>query len=90
MKQWQQWLGARIAELKSTSPDTTYERIGQRIREELRHQQDLDPTQRKVLSKLEDIIPGKLGIFIGKVYRTYIKSEWGRGVARSSTQRDTQ
>ena len=75
MKLWQQWLGTRIAGLKSTTPDTTYERIGQRIREELRNQQDLDPMQRLVLSKLEDKIPGKLGIFIGKVYRSYMKPE---------------
>ena len=75
MKLWQHWLGTRIADLKSTSPDTTYERIGQRIREELRNQQDLDPTQRMVLSKLEDKIPGKLSIFIGKIYRTCMKSE---------------
>jgi hypothetical protein len=71
MKQWHQWLGTRIAEFKSASPDITYERIGQRIREELRHQQNLDPTQRMALSKLEDKIPGKLGTFIGDVYRTY-------------------
>ena len=90
MKQWHQWLGTRIAEFKSASPDITYERIGQRIREELRHQPDLNPTQRMVLSHLEDIIPGKLGIFIGKVYRTYMKSERGRGVAKSSTQWDTR
>ena len=90
MKLWQLWLGTRIAELKSTSPDTPYERIGQQIRAELRNQQGLDPSQRMVLSKLEDKIPGKLGIFIGKVYRAYMKSEWGSGVARSSKQRDTQ
>jgi hypothetical protein len=35
-------------------------------------------------------IPGKLGIFIGKVYRAYMKSEEGRGIALSSKQRDTQ
>ena len=80
MKLWKQWLGARIAELKSTCPDTPYERIGQQIREELRTPKDLDPTGRLVLCKLEGKIPGNLGIFIGKVYRAYMKSEEGRGL----------
>jgi hypothetical protein len=75
MKRWQQWLGNRIAELKSTNPDTTYERIGQQIREQLRNQKSLDPTESVVLSKLESKIPGKLGPFIGNVYRTYMETE---------------
>jgi hypothetical protein len=75
MKPWHQWLGTRIAEFKATSLDTTYERIGQRIREELRNQQDLDFTERVVLGKLEGQIPGKLGAFIGNVYRTYTKTK---------------
>jgi hypothetical protein len=75
MKPWQQWLGTRIAELKSTNPDITYERIGQWIREELRNQTDLDLTLREVLNKLEGQIPGKLGTFVGKVYRTHLKTK---------------
>ena len=73
MKLWEQWLGTRIAELKTARPNTTYERIGQLIREELREQSNLDPTERVVRSQLEDKIPGQLGQFIGTVYRTYMK-----------------
>ena len=75
MKLWQQWLGARIKEVKSTSPDAAYEQIGQQLRDKLRLQKSLDPTEQLVLSQLEDKIPGKLGIFIGHVYRTHMKSE---------------
>ena len=74
---WQQWLATRIAELKSTRPEITYERIGQLIRAELRNQKDLGPTESVVLSKLENKIPGKLGIFIGKIYRTYTQTKSG-------------
>jgi hypothetical protein len=73
MKLWQQWLGTRIAELKTARPDTTYERIGQLIRQELREQSNLEPTERAVLNQLEDKVPGRLGPFIGTVYRTYKK-----------------
>jgi len=73
MRFWRQWLGTRIAELKSAGLATTYERIGQVIREELREQESLDPMERVVLSKLEDKIPGKLGTFIGNVYRAFMK-----------------
>jgi len=77
MKLWQQWLGARIAEVKANSPDIAYEQVGQRIREELRNQPALDFTENMVLNKLEDQIPGKLGAFIGTVYRTYLKTKTG-------------
>ena len=70
MKLWQQWLGTRIAELKTAGPDTTYERIGQLIRQELREQSNLESTERVVLNQLEDKVPGRLGPFIGTVYRT--------------------
>ena len=79
MKCWQQWLGTRIADLKSTGPDTPYERIGQQIREELRNQLAPDLTEQAVLSQLESKIPGKLGPFIGSVYRTYLKANKGAG-----------
>jgi len=75
MKPWQQWLGARIAELKSASPDTPYERIGQQIREELRNKERLAPTEHAVYRKVEGKIPGKLGAFIGSVYRSYGKEK---------------
>jgi len=75
MKLWQQWLGARIAELKSARPDTPYERIGQLIREQLRTQEVLDPTEQEVYRKLEGKIPGKLGAFIGSAYRSYEKNK---------------
>jgi len=77
MKLWQQWLGTRIAEVKATSPDTTYERIGQRIRGELRNHPNLGLTERVVLGQLEAKIPGQLGPFIGNVYRTYLKTKTG-------------
>ena len=77
MKLWQKWLGTRIAELKSSCPDITYERIGQRIREDLRNQESLDQTGSEVLCKLENKTPGKLGIFVGTVYRTYLKTNSG-------------
>lgn len=77
MKLWQQWLGTRIAELKVTRLDITYERIGQQIREELRNQPALDSTEQVVLGQLETKIPGKLGAFIGSVYRTYLRSNMG-------------
>jgi len=74
MELWQQWLGAHIAQLKATRPDLTYERIGQWIREDLRTQEALEPTEFMVLVQLEGKIPGKLGIFIGNVYRVYLKT----------------
>ncbi len=74
MECWRQWLGARIAEMKSSKTDMTYENIGQCIRAELREQEDLDPTEAAVLKELEGKIPGKLGTFIGNIYRTHIKT----------------
>ena len=75
MKLWQRWLGERVTELKLVETDTAYERIGQIIREQLREQEELDDTERLTLNNLEDKKPGKLGIFVGRVYRTYIKTK---------------